>query len=75
MHSLLMYELTVNLVKSEFGCAALIVLDHVIGQGKTLLIQAKVETISRLTAPVNRKDVIHCFRNGSVPKKVLSQFC
>ena len=36
-------NLTVNLKKSQFGCATVTYLDHVVGQGKLTPVQAKLK--------------------------------
>ena len=53
-------KLTVNLVKSEFGCAQVRYLGYVVGQGKVSPINAKIEAIVEFPAPKSRKEVM-CF--------------
>ena len=50
-------QLTVNLAKSEFGCATVTYLGHEIGQGKVAPIDAKVQAIVSFPVPTNRKSL------------------
>ena len=56
------FNLTVNLVKSEIGHATVIFLGHIVCQGKVSPVQAKVEAISKLPPPVNKKGVMRFLR-------------
>ena len=49
------HNLTVNLVKSEFAKATVQYLGHVVGQGHILPLTAKVQAISAIVPPTNRK--------------------
>jgi len=48
-------NLTVNLNKSEFGCATVTYLGHVIGQGRVAPVDAKVQTILSFPTPTSKK--------------------
>ena len=54
---LTLYQLTVNLSKSDFGKATVIYLGHVVGQGKIPPIEAKVQGISKFVPPNDRKSL------------------
>ena len=51
-------KLTVNLAKSEFGCAQVSYLGHIVGQGEVKPIDAKVKAISRFPIPRNKKELM-----------------
>jgi len=53
-------DLTVNLVKSEFGHAHVTYLGHVVGQGQVKPVDAKVEVIKYSTA-TDRKELMRFF--------------
>lgn len=48
-------NLTVNLAKSEFGCASVTYLGHVIGQGKVAPVDAKIQTIVAYPVPTSKR--------------------
>jgi len=48
-------NLTVNLSKSEFGCATVTYLGYVVGQGKVAPMDAKVQTILAFPVPTSKK--------------------
>ena len=50
-------SLTVNLAKSEFGCADIEYLGHVVGGGKVKPVNAKVEAILKVPIPQTRKQI------------------
>ena len=52
------YQLTVNLVKSEFAQATVQYLGHVVGQGKVLPVAAKIQAILDFSVPENKKAVM-----------------
>lgn len=52
------YNLTVNLVKTEFAKATVQYLGHEVGQGKVLPIFAKIQAILNFPAPHDRKAVM-----------------
>ena len=51
-------NLTVNLVKSEFGQATIIFLGHVVGGGYVAPITAKVDAIQQYPVPETRREVM-----------------
>ena len=51
-------KLTINLAKSEFGCAWVSYLSHIVGQGEVNPIDAKVKTISQFPIPKNKKNLM-----------------
>ena len=51
-------KLTINLAKSEFGCARVSYLGHIVGQGEVKPIEAKVEAISQFPIPNNKKELM-----------------
>ena len=51
-------KLTVNLAKSEFGCAQVSYLGHIVGQGEVKPIDAKVKAISQFPIPRNKKELM-----------------
>lgn len=50
-------NLTVNLVKSEFGKAQVIFLGFIVGQGLVKPVQAKIEAIVKFPVPRNRREL------------------
>jgi len=46
-------KLTINLAKSEFGCARVSYLSHIVGQREVKAKDAKVEAISQFTVSKN----------------------
>ena len=54
---LTLYQLTVNLSKSDFGKATVIYLRHVVGQSKISPIEAKVQGIAKFAPPNDRKSL------------------
>ena len=51
-------RLTINLSKSEFACATLIYLGHVVGQGQVRPVDAKVNAIINFPRPENKKQLM-----------------
>ena len=51
-------KLTVNLDKSEFGCAHIVFLGHVVGQGQIRPVDAKVEAVANFPIPLNKKQLM-----------------
>ena len=51
-------KLTINLVKSEFGCAQISYLGHIVGQREIKPIEVKVEAISQFPIPKNKKELM-----------------
>ena len=62
VHSLLLRlieaKLTVNLGKSEFGCAHIVFLGHMVGQGQVRPINAKVEAVTNFPIPTNKWELM-----------------
>ena len=50
-------KLTMNLAKSEFGCAQVSFLGHTVGQEEAQPIATEVETISQFPVPKNKKEL------------------
>ena len=50
-------NLTVNLAKSDFGCATVTYLGHVVGQGNVAPVEAKVEAVRKFPMPASKKDL------------------
>lgn len=48
-------NLIVNLAKTEFGCASVTYLGHVIGQGKVAPVDGKIQTIVSYPVPTNKR--------------------
>ena len=53
-------NLTVNLKKSEFGCAHVTYLGNVVGQGQVKPVMCKIEAIHNFHIPANKKELM-CF--------------
>ena len=51
-------KLTVNLVKSEFSCAEIVFLGHVVGCGKVKPLIAKVEAIRNFPVPTSKQELM-----------------
>ena len=51
-------NLTINLLKSEFGKATVIFLGYVVGQGKVCPVTAKVNAILEIPAPTNKQTLM-----------------
>ncbi|XP_063586255.1 uncharacterized protein LOC134763618 [Penaeus indicus] len=51
-------NLTVNLMKSEFGHAHVIFLGHVVGQGQLAPVAAKIEAVQQYPTPSTRKSLM-----------------
>ena len=51
-------KLTVNLVKSDFGCAHVKYLGYIVGQGRVSPVNAKIEAIVEFPAPKSQKEVM-----------------
>ena len=50
-------ELTINLMKSEFGKATVKYLGHIVGQGQVRPLDAKIQTIAKFPIPSSRKEL------------------
>ena len=51
-------QLTVNLAKTELGCAYVTYLGHRVGQGQVKPVDAKVEAVVRFPTPMNRCELM-----------------
>ena len=51
-------KLTVNLAKTELGCAHVVYLGHVVGQGHIKPVEAKVEAVTKFPNPANRRELM-----------------
>ena len=62
VHSLLLRlmeaKLMVNLGKSEFGCAHIVFLGHMVGQGQIQPVNAKVKTVMNFPIPANKRELM-----------------
>ena len=67
-------KLTVNLVKSEFGCAKVRYLGYVVGQGKVNPVNAKIEAIMEFPAPISRREVIRFLGMAGYYRKFCKNF-
>jgi len=67
-------NLTVNLVKSEFGHAHVTYLGHVVGQGQVKPVDAKVEVIIKYPTPTTRKEFMRFLGMAGYYRKFHSNF-
>lgn len=51
-------NLTINLVKSEFGCGHVTYLGHIVGQGKVKPMTAKIEAICAFPQSSTKKQIM-----------------
>ena len=65
-------KLTINLSKSEFACATVTFLGHVVGQGQIKPVDSKVCAINDFSRPENKKTINEISRHGWVLQEVLS---
>ena len=65
-------KLTINLSKSEFACATVTFLGHVVGQGQIKPVDSKVCAINDFPRPENKKTINEISRHGWVLHEVLS---
>ena len=68
------FNLTVNLVKSEFGKATVTFLGHVVGQGKVLPIDAKVQGINNFQPPADRKGIMRFLEMAGFNREFCKNF-
>ena len=66
--------LTVNLVKSEFGCARVNYLGHIVGQGQVKPIDAKISAISSFPKPENKKQLMRFLGMAGYYRKFCPNF-
>ena len=67
-------NLTINLVKSEFGCGHVTYLGHIIGQGKVKPVTAKVEAICAFPQPSTKKQVMRSLGMAGYYRKFCPNF-
>ena len=67
-------NLTVNLAKSDFCCATVSYLGHVVGQGQVKPIQAKVEAIDKFPPPTNKKELMRFLGMAGYYRKYCPNF-
>ena len=67
-------NLTINLLKSEFGCGHVTYLGHVVGQGRVKPINAKIEAISAFPQPSTRKQVMRFLGMAGYYRKFCANF-
>ena len=67
-------NLTVNLVKSEFGHAQVTYLGHVVGQGQVKPVDAKVEVIIKYSTPTTRKELMRFLGMAGYYRKFCRNF-
>ncbi len=67
-------NLTVNLVKSEFGKATVIYLGYVVGQGQVKPVTAKVKAIIDFSAPSDRKSLLRFLGMAGYYRKFCTNF-
>jgi len=73
-HRLRAANLTVNLVKSEFGHAHVTYLGHVVGQGQVKPVDAKVEAIIKYPTPTTRKELMRFLGMAGYYRKFCRNF-
>lgn len=67
-------NLTVNLVKSEFGCAHIVFLVHVVGQRQIKPVSAKLEAVANFPAPNNKRELMHFLGMEGYHRKFCKNF-
>ena len=67
-------KLTINLAKSEFGCAIVTYIGHIVGQGKVKPVDAKISAIAQLPTPVSKKQVMPFFSMAGYYRKFCPNF-
>ena len=67
-------KLTVNLVKSDFGCAHVKYLGYIVGQGRVSPVNAKIEAIVEFPAPKSRKEVMRFLGMSGYYRKFCKNF-
>ena len=67
-------NLTINLVKSEFGCGYVTYLGHVVGQGKVKPVDAKIRAISAFPQPSTKKQVMRFLGMAGYYRKFCPNF-
>jgi len=67
-------NLTINLAKSEFGCAHLTYLGHVVGQGRVRPVHAKVEAVANFPTPEDKKQLMRFLGMAGYYRKFCPNF-
>ena len=50
-------KMTINLMKSEFGKAAVKYLGHIVGQGQVRPLDSKIQTIAKFPIPTSQNEL------------------
>ena len=67
-------KLTINLVKSEFGCGHVTHLGHIVGQGQVKPVNTKVDVIADFPQPTTKKHVMRLLGMAGYYRKVCPNF-
>ena len=67
-------NLTINLVKSEFGCGHVTYLGHIVRQGKVKPMTAKIEAICAFPQPSTKKQVMRFLGMAGYYRKFCPNF-
>ena len=67
-------KLTINLVKSEFGCGHVTYLGHIVGQGQVKPVNAKVDAIADFPQPTTKKHVMRLLGMAGYYRKFCPNF-
>ena len=67
-------KLTISLAKSEFGCATVTYLGHVVGQGHVKPVDAKITSISEFPRPTSKKHVMRFLGMAGYYRKFCPNF-
>ena len=71
---LVLFNLTINLSKSEFGQARVTFLGHTVGQGKVSPIESKVASICKFPVPENKKALMRFLGMAGFYRKFCCNF-
>ena len=67
-------KLTINLAKSEFGCATVTYLAHIVGQGQVKPADAKISVIANFPTSVSKKQVMQFLGMAGYYRKFCPNF-
>ena len=67
-------SLTINLVKSDFGCGCVTYLGHIVGQGKVKPVDAKIKALSAFPQPSTKKQVMRFLGMAGYYRKFCPNF-
>jgi len=67
-------KLTVNLSKSAFGCAHVVYLGHIVGQGQIKPVSAKIQAISNFPVPKNKRELMRFLGMAGYYRKFYPNF-